>query len=324
MALITTTPADMATHCQLVANVKSNTPEWEAERNKSLGCSDMSAVLGLNPWADQHSVWMQKVMGVKTAHTWRFDVGHALEPVVRGIFQEETGLQVDECGMLRSIPNPWLHYSPDGLIGDDALFEAKTTSWHLEDDWADDQVADHAEVQVQAAMAVTGRSRAYVAAMIDGNPDRFHIRVVERDDAFIEDMLTVAEFFWTEYVQKSVEPPLTGASLGWAKETWTRPDPEDIADIGDDGLQLLEDMQAAKQAEKAAAKIAADREAQLRALVGDRGVIMQGDRKLGTLKRVVSHRLDEALMVEDGLDPAKYKKESAYTRFFWAAKKKTA
>lgn len=52
------------------------------------------------------------------------------EGVARNVFQETTGLNVVECGLVISEFNPWLGYSPDGIITDEegnpkALLEIK-------------------------------------------------------------------------------------------------------------------------------------------------------------------------------------------------------
>lgn len=298
----------------------ANTPEWEQERGNGLGASDMSAVLGLNPYQDRHGLWMVKVMGVHDPVNWRMRIGHALEPVVREKFEEDTGLVVSQHGMVQSISHPFLRYTPDGFTSDGGLFEAKTTSWYLADQWADDQTADHAEIQVQAGMFVTGARHAWVAAMIDANPDRFEVRRVERDDEFIADMLATATFFWEHYVQGHREPPLSAQSLQWAKDHYVDNSGEPV-DIGDEGLQLLREMNAAKAEIKKLKSVVDEKEAMLRERIGDGNVIQVGELTLGTRKPVTTRSLNQkelsADLLEHGIDLDDYRTEKTSARIYW-------
>lgn len=314
--MTTTHETSIYTHCRTL-DLVANTPEWELERRNGFGASDMSTVLGLNPWEDWHSLWMQKVWGVQPAVNWRMRIGHALEPIIREKFEEDTRMTVEQHPMVQSLSHPFIRYTPDGFTDDGGLFEAKSTTWLLAHQWADEQTADHAEIQVQAGMFVTGKEHAWVAAMIDADPDRLEIRRVERDQEFIDHMIEVAEHLWVNYILAEVEPPLTALSLDWIKQEFSEAD-EDSVDIGDDGLTLYQQMKAAKEAAKAAETLAAEKEAQLRQLVGNKGVVMVGDRKIGTRKKITQRRLDQQKLIAAGLDPDEYKTESSYTRFYFS------
>ena len=309
-------PEAFAAYCSTL-DLAVNTPEWERERSNGLGASDMSTVLGLNPWKDRHGLWLEKTLGIRESENWRMVIGHALEPVVRDKFVLDTGIHVVQHPMVQSLSHPFLRYTPDGFTEDGGLFEAKTTSWHLGDQWADDQVADHAEIQVQAGMFVTGAPHAWVAAMVDADPDRFHVRRVERDDGLIEDMVAVASQFWHEYVLANVEPPLTAVSLPWVKQEFSEVEEDESVDLGGAGAELVAKLQEAKRVARAAEKEADGYEAELRRLVGNAAEVWADGSYLGKRKKVTSKRLDQKLMVAAGLDPDEFRSESSYTRFYW-------
>lgn len=309
-------PDDILESCRLVLPAGATINRWRGERRNGLGASDMSTVLGLNPWNDLHGLWMNKTLGVEVAENDRMRLGNALEPFIRDKFVRDTGIDVAECGLLESLERPHMRYTPDGLTDDGGLFEAKSTAWWNSADWDDDQVADHAEIQVQAGMYVTGRTHAWVCALVDGNPDRFHVRRVKRDERFIAAMVDAADVFWREYVLANVEPPLTAASLDWTKTTWT-PKAGKVTNIGDEGLAAVKRLRAAKHAESVAARAAAEAEAVVRSMVKNGGVVKVGKREIGALREVTANRVDQDLLRADGIDPDKYKKESTYTRFFW-------
>ena len=142
---------------------------WLEERRQGIGGSDASAVAGVNPWRTRWAVWLDKTgQAVDVEPTRAMRMGTLLEPVVKALFVEETGIGLADVGLLRSLEWPFMQVTPDAFTEDGGIFEAKTTSRWLAHEWDDEQVPDHAEVQVQHALAVTGRSHAWVAGLIDG------------------------------------------------------------------------------------------------------------------------------------------------------------
>lgn len=310
-------PHGIGEHAELLLPPDAPLELWRGERRNGLGASDLSTILGLNPWQDLHGLWLDKVHGIGQDENWRMRIGTALEPIVRGIFEEQQELEVEACGLLQSRAHPFLRCTPDGITSDGGLFEAKTTSWWNAEAWADDQTADHAEVQVHGGMIVTGIRHAWVAAMVDGNPDRVHIRRVEYDAELAELIVAASEAFWTQYVEARVEPPLTGASLAWAREHFPLREPEQTVDIGAAGRELFDQLTAARRARRAAENRCKSIEAQLIALTGGAGRIEALGVPLGTRKTVTTRRVSQDLMREAGLDPDDYKTATESTRFYW-------
>lgn len=309
-------PAAVLKLCRLLLPAGAPLDQWRGERRGGIGASDLSAILGLNPYADAHSVWMNKVLGVEVAENDRMRLGNALEPFIRDKFVRDEGIDVELCGLLESRSKPFMRYTPDGITADGGLFEAKSTAFWLADDWADDQVADHAEVQVQGGMFVTGLKHAWVCAMIGGDPDKFEVRRVKRDDEFIEFMVDAVETFWNEYVLAGVEPPLTGRSLDWAKSQWT-PKPDKAVNIKDEGRALVKQLRAARHAESVAKRKGDDAEARLRALVKDANIVKHGKLVLGTARTITQRRISQDLLRADGIDVEAFKTESTHTRLSW-------
>jgi predicted phage-related endonuclease len=71
-------------------------------------------------------------------------------------------------------------------------------------DW-NGQVPDHAELQVQHGMSVTGATHAYVAGLVGGN--RLIVQRIERDDSLI-DLINATEAAFWEHVLNDTEPPV--------------------------------------------------------------------------------------------------------------------
>lgn len=213
---------------------------WLTLRRAGLGGSDALAVAGLSPWRSPMGVWLEKTGhpdAPQIEETPMMRWGHILEQPLADWFTRETGIAAHRCGMLGHPDLEWQLYSPDRLAEDDALVEFKTTSpWNAEE-WDDGKVSDHAELQVQHGMSVTGKKRAYVVVGIWGQEPR--MRVVERDDALINDLTRIEARFW-ELVQSMTAPPLSHpVDSGLMDHLHPFADPELAVELSSDAYQAL-------------------------------------------------------------------------------------
>ena len=173
---------------------------------------------------------------------------------------------------MQSKAHPIMRVSVDGLTADGGLFEAKTTNWRLAEEWDDDQVADHAEVQVQHGLAVTGRSHAWVVVLIDGRDFRF--RRVERDEALIATLIAMEEEFWAQYVLPGLAPAPEANALDTIKAQYALVERPTIETADPTRVrELLADRAEGKATEKAGKAQADVAEAGLRLLLGDAEVL---------------------------------------------------
>lgn len=186
---------------------------WIAARLTGIGASEAPAVMGLSKWSSPFSVWCQKTGKVpyddEPSEYMRW--GSILEAPVREEFVRRTNLSVEHLGPYAIVWHetiPWLFCSPDGLIGDDGLYEGKTANAFATHDW-DESVPDYVLCQVQHQLAVTGRFYCYVCVLIGGSKLKYYC--VNRDDLFIGEMLKVLDRFWT-LVESDVPPDVDGNS----------------------------------------------------------------------------------------------------------------
>lgn len=261
--------------------------DWLAARREGIGGSDVSAILGLNPWSSAYEVWLDKIgerdpLKQNAAMRW----GHLHEPAMRQAFMEDTGLKVRSVGLLRSKEHPFMQITPDGLVEDGGLFESKTTTGWLSSEWENGQVPDHAELQVQHAMAVTGRTHAWVVGLIDGRD--WNIRRVERDEALIADIIEIERQFWTENVLQRKEPALTANALDALKKQFSRAEERSILAPGDLVGTLKQRHTEAKDQIKHWEGEKATVEAEMRLLFGSANTLLDesdGETKLATLNQ---------------------------------------
>jgi putative phage-type endonuclease len=183
-------------------------PEWLHLRKGGLGGSDALAAANLDPYRAPLRVWLEKTSPEPDEQTdnplmhW----GRMMEAPLLEWFTETTGIEIFRCGMLGHPSIDWMLFTPDALTADDAIVECKTVGPYLSAAaWENGKTPDRAVVQVQHGMYVTGKQRAYVIGGIWGAEPQ--LRVVERDEAIITELVKLETEFW-EYVQNETPPPL--------------------------------------------------------------------------------------------------------------------
>lgn len=256
----------------LVLPAKAERELWLAERTKGIGGSDVSAILGLNKWKSAYGVWADKLgyskeLQQNAAMRW----GLLLESAMRTAFMEDTGLKVRSAGLHRSKERAYAQITVDGLVSDGGNFESKTLQQWTADEWEDDQVSDHAELQVQWGMYVTGRTHAWVVGLIDGRD--FRTRRVERDENLIGIILERTDHFWHENVQKHIAPPMTATSLEEVKSLYQIGLDEKSRNLTAEELVQLTQLDVELKKLKASIKADSAEEdrvqAEIRALIGE-------------------------------------------------------
>jgi putative phage-type endonuclease len=256
----------------LVLPAKADRELWLAERTKGVGGSDISAILGLNKWKSAYGVWCDKLgfapeVRVNAAMRW----GLLLESAMRTAFMEDTGLKVRSAGLHRSKERDYAQITVDGLVSDGGNFESKTLQQWTADEWEDDQVSDHAELQVQWGMYVTGRDHSWVVGLIDGRD--FRTRRVERDEQLINIILDRVDTFWHENVKGQKAPAMTNISLEEVKSLYRVGIEEKSRNLSEAELvalmQLDTELKQVKADIKAKDAEEARLQAEIRAIIGE-------------------------------------------------------
>jgi len=198
---------------------------FDPERQRRVGATDVSAILGLSKWADALDVYERIVNGIERPWNKGMKRGFASEDTIRALAVERYGFKLQpRPGTVQSKRWPWACASPDDLIETPqglAVVDYKSwsrwaaKSWGLE---GTDQVPDAYLVQIHWQMAVCERplGRLVVAFGEDakGPPPTFEIQwtnlyVFERDPAFEDQLGRAVETFWREHVEKRIPPPRT-------------------------------------------------------------------------------------------------------------------
>lgn len=310
----TLSPTDEA-EARVVLDPDAPRAVWLAARRKGIGGSDASTVADLNPYSSRYALWLDKTgREVDDRDNDAMEWGRRLEPVVADWFAEHKGLTLYRAGLMASVERPWQVCSVDRLANDGGGVEIKTLSWRVAHEWDDGQIPDHAELQSQHCMAVTGRPHWWVVGLVDGrNP---LVRRVTRDEQLIHDLTEMERRFWFDNVLADVEPAVDPKALPAVKYRYRKVTPDKAVPVsGEDLAPLLARYEAAAAREKQAKADRAEVDAELRLLFKDAEAIRVGDTIRATCKEQTQRRIDAARLRADHPDLARqYEKTTTFRK----------
>ena len=185
--------------------------EWLEHRRKSIGGSDASAIIGMNNYSSPYTVWADKLGKLPPKEdNEAMRLGRDLEDYVAKRFTEETGKKVRRENSILINPDiPFAHANVDRMIvGEDAGFEAKTTSALNTKRFKNGEYPENYYAQCVHYMMVTGCQRWYLGVLVLGV--EFKWFVIERDEGEIDALRKSEAEFW-EYV-KLGQAPMTDGS----------------------------------------------------------------------------------------------------------------
>lgn len=254
----------------LVTDAPANTADWHAARRDGIGASEISAVVGLNPWTSAFQLWHEKKGNLPGADPENplFYWGHALEPLVAARFAElHPEREVQKIGTHRHADRPWQFANLDRAlirrsIGPEPVripLEIKTTKYP--DNWGpsgSDQIPVHVRCQVMQQMDVFSAPYAWVAVLIGGSDYReYRIDFDETDAAALRE---AGAAFWAS-LQTDDEPPIDAS---WSTYEAVR---ELHPEIDGEDIDLDPDLWAQYSEYQADAAIYADRAREAKSFV---------------------------------------------------------
>ncbi|MCF8610004.1 YqaJ viral recombinase family protein [Gordonia sp. HY285] len=228
-------------HARLLPTPEDET-SWLLQRREGIGASDAAAVLGLDKYSTAYSVWLDKTgqVPLSAAVNEAMELGHILEPIIRDTAARRLGFEVRTIGGLQSRTHDWFRASLDAvlLVPDDGPIplEVKNTSQFLAEQWADDQVPDRAELQVQHQLGVSGAPYGYVAGMIGGS--RIVTRRVDRDQELIDYLIAEEAALWAHVVDGTLPPVVWRDSVNTILASAGRPDSKTLVVAGEQAHEV--------------------------------------------------------------------------------------
>lgn len=186
--------------------------EWLRCRKMGIGGSDAGAICGLNPYSSPMQIYCDKITDeIEEEDNEAMRQGRDLEQYVAERFTEETGKKVRRSfAMYQHETYPFLLANVDRLVaGEHAGLECKTVSPYSADKWKDGEIPPHYLIQCLHYMLVTGADAWYLAALVYGR--EFICHRIERDEAVIQNLLTVEIEFWNQHVIPRIMPEPDGS-----------------------------------------------------------------------------------------------------------------
>lgn len=184
------------------------TPDF-TKRAIQIGGSEIAAIMGLSPYETPLSLWAKKTGKLPPSDLSGFEaaeIGTELEEYVARKFTKKTGikLRVDN----RTFAHPKYPYMIGHIdrwvVGEDALFEAKTCSAWLEKHWDGEEIPQHYVLQVMWYLGLVKKKIGHIAVLIGGQ--KFRTKQVEFDQELFDSMVEAARVFMEDYVLKDVPP----------------------------------------------------------------------------------------------------------------------
>jgi putative phage-type endonuclease len=193
-----------------IPTINMSHDEWLEHRQKSIGGSDASTIIGLNPWSSPYTVWADKLGKIPPKEdNEAMRQGRDLEAYVAERFCEKMGKKVRrENNILINPQYPFAHANVDRLvIGEDAGLECKTTSVLNVKNFKNGAFPDTYYVQCVHYMMVTGCKKWYLAVLVLNK--EFMVFEIERDEEEIAALAKSEEEFW-RLVEEKTPPPTDG------------------------------------------------------------------------------------------------------------------
>lgn len=187
------------------------------KRAKSLGASEIAAVMGISEYASPHTIWARKVgLLPEFSGNEATEIGNALEPVIASMYCQRYGRTVTKGGYTVSATEPWMSATPDFHIVGGGLLECKVVGFRMIYRWGqgNNDAIDSDAVDVSYLMQavwqliVTGEPFNHVSALMGTELRQYTVRGNER---LADAMVNKGRRFWHDHVLANVPPPVDGS-----------------------------------------------------------------------------------------------------------------
>lgn len=178
-----------------------------------IGGGNVAGILGVSPYRSPLDEFLTIVGAQPEPSPERirfFNRRKALEPFAAEAFTEATGRTITHRNRSYQHPNfPHLRAELDFEVDDGGSGETKTVHSLAVREWgeSDGEIPVYVEAQVQHGLGVSGKSHAWVHALVGLDEDRIYR--VERDDELIAGCTFRLDCWWKDHVLTGVAPEPT-------------------------------------------------------------------------------------------------------------------
>lgn len=249
------------------------TTEQITLRRTGITASEVSAILGLNPFAGPFDVYLSKTgASAAESETEAMRWGRQLEPVILNRYEVDTGFTLDYPGTVRHAHHPELLGTPDAVVrGMPRGVEAKTGGIHTAHHWGDTSVQavpPHYLVQCSMYMAICDAECWDLAVLLGGQD--YRVYSLDRDPDLEQFLVEAALRFWHEHVVREIPPPIDASasasrflSTYFARTNGKLLSSTPVTDV------WAERLKEARQAVAAARALEAEAENRLKSIIGE-------------------------------------------------------
>jgi putative phage-type endonuclease len=224
---------------QTVTKAQLARAEWLEERKTYLGATDVSAILGLNPYETAHNVWLRKRGLIEEKEsTLPMELGIYLEPFIARKFAEKTGYRLTKSKTYRDKKFEFLACNPDreyrikveGKSYRGGVELKSVGHWAAQNFGSDgsDAVPEHYLIQVLWQLVIARFDFVHLVALIDNrelrvytytlNPELSSVGHVFPKEEAVK-LYNAAIAWWRKHMEAGIEPELSGhdADTRWAQ-----------------------------------------------------------------------------------------------------------
>lgn len=196
----------------ILSNAKPMAGDWLETRKQGISGTEISAIVGLNPWSSSYDVWLDKTgqsepFEPNEAMEW----GTILEPLIAQKLCDKTGkrfiLNGPQCW--QDMKHELRVCTPDGFFEDPEAGEIKTASAYVRNKWGDpgsDDIPDQYFIQCQWNLATIGAEVMHVPVLFGGQ--NLLLYRVEADKDFQDMLYESALGWWEHHIIKGNEPEM--------------------------------------------------------------------------------------------------------------------
>jgi len=186
-----------------IIDIEPNTPEWLDFRRTRIGASDISIIMGLNPWKTELELYHEKIDGKSSYINAAMQRGHDLEPIARKWLEESTHSFFNPL-IATSDEYPFFHASFDAISNDhQALCEIKCPGNKSFDDLnTTGKIPIYYQLQCQWQMYISNLSEMLLLYYTENDQI---LLTIERDDKLIDKMIKKGIEFYTRLI--NLDPP---------------------------------------------------------------------------------------------------------------------
>lgn len=243
------------------------------QRQKSLHSTDVSAILGLNPKRDGHTVFLEKNGRIEPfAGNDATDMGNWLEPSILNIAESELGpLERNVVCRAAEVDCPLVATLDSSIVATRKPCEAKTSGivGPIYGDWGDegtDVVPQQYLVQASVQMLCSGSDLVHLYALLGGR-GLVRYRIL-RDEELISVIVDHCSRWWDRHIEQGVEPERTGpVPMEIVKRI--RRKPKKVIELGPESLMAVAEYDALKTAVSDEKKLLEGAQSNLIMLLGD-------------------------------------------------------